>query len=74
MIVNRGVKVGPGGLGVKEGGPVLLVVVGTDEGVENHVLGSGEKVAAVVGKGKHSGPRPIPAIPELAPNPVKVLS
>ena len=73
-MVNMGVKVGPVGLGVKEGGPVLLVVVGMGEGVENHVLGSGEKVAAVVGRGKHRDPFETPAIPELAPNPVKVES
>ena len=57
--------------GVAEGGRGVRVL--KVEKVRDTV-GSGEKVAAVVGKGKHSGPRPIPAIPELAPNPVKVLS
>lgn len=62
----------------REGEPLIegvTVVVAELEGlVETEVEGVDDQVAAVVGKGKHSGPRPIPAIPELAPNPVKVLS
>ena len=62
-------------------GEVLLVVEEVTMGVTNayskgRALDDGveERVVAEVGKGRHRGPRITPAIPELGPNPVILLS